>query len=144
MSTGPFTHAGSVVYRETAVQMEVLLVRARLAPHDWVLPKGHIEPGESLEQCARRETREEAGVDATPISLIGESRFVNSRGEPVHAAFFVMQYVTDVPALEDRETCWTSPERARALLRVPGLISVVQAALEHIKPSDARASGDLA
>ncbi len=131
MNIASFTHGGSVVLRETDGQLEVLLVRARLAPHDWVLPKGHLEPGETLEECARRETQEEAGVDAEPIAFIGESRFLNSRGESVVAAFFAMRYTADVPAVENRETCWASPERIPTLLKLPMLADLVRAALNH-------------
>lgn len=31
----------------------------------WGIPKGHINPGETLEECAVREVREETGVDVT-------------------------------------------------------------------------------
>lgn len=133
MNRASFTHAGSVVLRETGGQFEVLLVRARLAPHDWVLPKGHLEPGETLEECARRETQEEAGVDAKPIAFIGESRFMNSRGESVVAAFFAMRYSADVPPTESRETCWASPERVPMLLKLPALAGLVHTALSRAR-----------
>ena len=32
-------------------------------PGAWVLPGGHIEVGESLEECAVREIKEETGIE---------------------------------------------------------------------------------
>ena len=32
-------------------------------PGAWVLPGGHIEVGESLEECAVREIKEETGIN---------------------------------------------------------------------------------
>lgn len=37
----------------------MILVRGR-----WSLPKGHVDPGEEVEQTAARETREEAGIES--------------------------------------------------------------------------------
>lgn len=53
--------AGAVVLHPQSDR--VLLLHER-AEDRWTLPKGHVEPGESLEQCARRETREETGLAA--------------------------------------------------------------------------------
>jgi predicted NUDIX family NTP pyrophosphohydrolase len=60
--------SGTVLYRTVGDALEVLLVHPagnynRRAP--WGIPKGAPDPGEELEATARRETREETGVDVT-------------------------------------------------------------------------------
>lgn len=42
---------------------EVLLVRREASPDVWSEPSGHHEPGERLQATARREVREETGID---------------------------------------------------------------------------------
>ncbi len=56
------TSAGGVVVWAEGDRVRVALVRDGDLP-GFVLPKGHVEPGESLEDAARREIREEAGLD---------------------------------------------------------------------------------
>jgi 8-oxo-dGTP pyrophosphatase MutT (NUDIX family) len=88
-----------------------LVVQARANPDHWVLPKGHVEPGETLEQTAVREVREEAGVDAEVVGPIGESEF-----GPVLGRFYLMRYRTDVPRTEDRGVAWLPFDEARSRL----------------------------
>ena len=92
------SHAGGVVFRGAGAAAEILLVSAKLAPHDWVLPKGHIEEGELPEGCARREVQEEAGVDAEPLAFLGYDAFTTPLGKWVVAAFYLMRWVGPVPA----------------------------------------------
>lgn len=44
----------------------------------WVLPKGTVEEGESHEETALREVKEESGVDARILKYIGSSKYTFS------------------------------------------------------------------
>jgi len=56
-----------------------LLVSTR--KHHWVLPKGHVEAGETGACTARREVQEEAGVRGEVLSRL-RGTFVDSRERP--------------------------------------------------------------
>jgi len=84
----PATAAGTLLYRQGAEQLEVLLVHPagnynRHKP--WSIPKGLPEEGESLEAAARRETREEAGVDAESVHDLGSIQYSTKSRKIVHA-----------------------------------------------------------
>ncbi len=53
---------GAIVYRKHHGNTEILLVRHLRSGH-WSFPKGHMEAGESEEDTARREIKEETGLD---------------------------------------------------------------------------------
>ena len=52
---------------------EILLLRRAVEPGfgAWDLPAGYLDPGESFEAAARRETLEEAGIDVELVALAG-------------------------------------------------------------------------
>ena len=69
------TFAGDSPGQDTAnldemVSMEVALV-GRNHPNIWALPKGTPRPGETIEQVAVREVREETGLEVRLIAYIG-------------------------------------------------------------------------
>ena len=122
------THAGGVVLRTQAGENYVLLVRAKPAPHDWVLPKGHIEQGETAEQAARREVQEEAGVDAEPIHYLGAIEFDSPKGERVRAGYFLMRFCSHVPPAETREISWARIDAALRMIPFENARGVILAA----------------
>ncbi len=74
--------AGTLLYRTGANGLEVLLVHPsgwynRKAP--WSIPKGEPGAGEELENTARRETQEETGVTAGPLTPLGHVDYRRSR-----------------------------------------------------------------
>ena len=53
--------AGAVIWRTAPAGVEVLLVE-RTKHRDLTIPKGKLDPGETLPECAVREMREETGI----------------------------------------------------------------------------------
>ena len=79
--------AGTVLYRDGDDGVDVLLVHPSGAYNrgkPWGIPKGLPEPGEGLEDAARRETLEETGVVAGELTALGHIDYARSR-KRVHA-----------------------------------------------------------
>lgn len=57
---------GTLTYRYLSdfwKDTEVLLIKQHSHRGNWGIPKGHLDAGETVEQCAIRETKEETGID---------------------------------------------------------------------------------
>jgi 8-oxo-dGTP pyrophosphatase MutT (NUDIX family) len=84
--------AGGLVAREGRV-----LLIATAGGRRWQLPKGHVEPGESVAQAAAREVREETGVRARIVAPLPgiDYFFVEKDGRRVrkHVDYFLLEYL---------------------------------------------------
>jgi 8-oxo-dGTP diphosphatase len=49
----------------------IVLVERRFPPHGWALPGGFVDAGERVAEAARREAREETGLEVTLTDLLG-------------------------------------------------------------------------
>lgn len=69
---------------------EVLLIRKKrgIGAGKINAPGGKIEPGETAEEGAMRETREEVGLEATNLSAMGELHFQFVDGMALHCTVF--------------------------------------------------------
>ena len=59
----------------------VLLIHEDYGRHRWGLPGGRHEPGESIEETAIREAKEETNLDVELGDLIGEYMIVSASGQ---------------------------------------------------------------
>jgi 8-oxo-dGTP pyrophosphatase MutT (NUDIX family) len=104
--------AGGLIWRRRAgAGTEIVLVRPA-GKATWVLPKGHVEPGESLLDAALREATEESGLRVAPGEPLGQVSYLYSwRDGPsdrpirifkrVH--FYLMECVGGDPSAHDHE-----------------------------------------
>lgn len=67
--------AGVLVIRQGQAGLECLVLRHK---HRYDLPKGHLEPGETLRQAAIRELREETGLTSEAVVLDETFEFVST------------------------------------------------------------------
>jgi 8-oxo-dGTP diphosphatase len=91
----------------------------RPAYDDWSLPKGKLDPGESFEEAARREVREEIGVDGELGDELPPTEYYDHRGRFKLVRYWVMD-IAEAPAFvpndEVDEVRWLPVPEAVALL----------------------------
>jgi 8-oxo-dGTP pyrophosphatase MutT (NUDIX family) len=128
--------AGGLVIRNLRSRPHVAVVRVR--DQILALPKGHPEQGESAQDAALREVREETGLEATPVEKLGDIRYWYARdGDRVLkiVSFFLLRYRSG--RLEDHdheveEALWIPLEEAPARLAYRGEKEMAETALSRL------------
>ncbi len=134
LRTARATSAGGVVHRTVDGETEILLVHRR-APVLWALPKGTPDSGETIEETALRETREETGIEVMIEAPLTAIRYFFVRGttrfhKTVH--FFLMRPIGGAIELHDGEfdeVRWARVGEALALMNHATERSVVERAV---------------
>ncbi len=139
--------AGGAAFRQTASDLEVALIS--VAPsRRWQLPKGLIDAGETPEIAARREVREEAGIETELFELIEKIEYWyvgDFRGTRVRfhktVYFFLLAYRGGAVENHDAEVVearFVSADAAIEMLAFKSEKSVIEKALPMLPEFSAR------
>ena len=130
--------AGGVVVREGPSGFEVVLA-GRESDRTWVFPKGTPDVGESVEETALREVREETGLEVEIVRPIGQIEYWFAvPGQRVHKVvqFFLMRATGGDVSLHDHEydhVRWVPVSDARRLLSYDTYRDMLDRALDVLR-----------
>ena len=83
---------GILVVRNNDEKREILLIRSKKGGH-WSYPKGHMEPGETQIETARREVWEETGLKVEPLSCeTHRTEYILPNGNTKEVIYFMGRY----------------------------------------------------
>ncbi|MEO7672754.1 MAG: NUDIX hydrolase [Pyrinomonadaceae bacterium] len=134
--------AGGVAFRKTGGRVEIAIILTN-PERRWQLPKGMIDAGESTEQAAVREVREEAGIETDLIEPLDKTEYWFSADRDgtrtrfhkfVH--WFLMRYRSGNVEDHDHEVFearWEAADDALAMLVFKNERDVVEKALYAIE-----------
>ncbi|HWP34200.1 MAG TPA: NUDIX hydrolase, partial [Thermodesulfobacteriota bacterium] len=140
--------AGGVIYRPAgAGQVEVALigVTGREGRRVWALPKGLVEPSETLAETARREVLEETGLAGEVEAPLGTVTYwYTSREEGIRyhkrVHYFLLRFQEGSPEGHDREVeevRWVPIEEAVRMATYDNERAVLERARERLRGAGA-------
>lgn len=141
MQTVEQVSAGGVAFREIDGRIEIAIILTN-PERRWQLPKGMIDAGESAEQAAVREVREEAGIDTDLIAPLDKTEYwfsAERNGERTRlhkfVHWFLMRYRSGNVEDHDHEVIearWEAVETALEMLVFKNERDVVEKAVNTI------------
>ena len=129
--------AGVIIVRDTLLGRRVLLLRSY---RHWDFPKGQVEPGEMPLDAARRETREETGIDRLSFDWGEDYHQTDPYARGKVARYYLARAASGAVTLginptlgrpEHHEYRWVSLKRAHGLLN-PRVRQALEWALERM------------
>lgn len=143
MESRKTTSCGGLPWRLKAGRLEILLIKQFAHKDRWGIPKGHVHEGETLEQCALREVREEAGVVVNLGARLPDAH-INYKGEDKTVVSWLAKPVGndeprhDDPDSEVADARWFDVAQLPEILvyQRPLIASAVEALFKAINSAD--------
>jgi 8-oxo-dGTP diphosphatase len=124
---------------EGEAEPSVLLLKRAVEPGfgEWDLPAGYLDPGESFEMAARRETREESGIEVELIQLTGvyHSRPANAVSAVFRARAIDSEAAVETDA-ESSDHAWVARSEVGGWLPLMAFASMASALGDWAARSD--------
>ncbi len=130
--------SGGVITRVRDGAVDLVLV-GRARPERWSIPKGTPIPGETLEQTALREVREETGLHVRILEPLGEITYwFSARGVRHHKTvhFFLLEAVGG--NIEDHDwendfVAWLPEDEALRRMTFASEVAIVKRAIDRTR-----------
>ena len=116
---------------------QLFLMRSHKWRGQWVVPGGHIELGERMEDALRREVKEETNLDIHDLEFVCFQEFIYDARfwRPSHFIFFDFACRTDATDVtlneEAQDYRWVTPEEALTLPVEHYTAVAIRAYLDH-------------
>lgn len=130
--------AGGVLWRRVDGKLHILLIH-RTQYRDVTLPKGKVDPGETLVETAVREIFEETGIHVALGLPVGVSRYRMPKGREKIVHYWSAEATEDairdssfVPNKEIAAVEWMTPKRALSALSYPVDVEIVENFLRFV------------
>ena len=96
----------------------------------WEFPGGKVEPGETLQECLKREIAEELGVEAIVGDVVTESHYKYEHGEILLVALQTEIKDKNIKLSVHDQEDWLFPEQILALELAPADIPIAKFLME--------------
>ncbi len=135
--------SGGIIFRNNNGKLEVALI-ARINTRGkkvWCLPKGKVERGENPEETARREVREETGMNADIVKKLGSINYWFISPEDKSKVyktvdFYLMKYKSGSSEDHDwevEEVKWVDIDSAFKMMEYPSERKMMSKAKEELE-----------
>ncbi|WP_253289153.1 bis(5'-nucleosyl)-tetraphosphatase [Lachnoclostridium sp. MSJ-17] len=122
---------GGIIFYKTRQNTKILLVKNNNGRY-WSFPKGHIEDGETEQETAIREIKEETGLDVTLVQGFREISEYSPFGKiRKRVVFFLARAFTDNVKIQEEEIdsyIWVDLQQARKLCSYDNDLRIIEKA----------------
>jgi 8-oxo-dGTP pyrophosphatase MutT (NUDIX family) len=125
--------AGAIAIKPGKEAPKLLVIRAKRNPSNRIFPKGHVEPGESLEEAALRELWEEAGIAGAILKPAGALDFQYDEKQYRVSYFFIRYMSRESDGEAGRDPRWCTIDEALDVLSFKELRGLVKDSVDFLQ-----------
>jgi len=118
---------------------KIFLAKSPKWNNKWIIPGGHIEPGETIIEAGLREAKEEVGLDLESSGIISYGEMINLKDfhRPAHFIYFDVLCKVQDPEIkidgdELTEFAWFLPEEALKIELTSGSMRGIKEYIEFL------------